>query len=62
MHKRKHKTKPEEGKGNLEIYLTAGEYVPAGIVGINNSTKHYSNYYTLQNHNSALSHNSYQPP
>lgn len=43
--KRKHKTKPEEGKGNLEMNLTAEAYVPAGIVDINNSTKYYSNYY-----------------
>lgn len=33
---------------------TAKAYVPADIVDINNSTKYYSNYYTLQNHNSAL--------
>jgi hypothetical protein len=33
---------------------TAEAYVPTGIVDINNSTKYYSNYYTLQNHNSTL--------
>ena len=40
-------------KANLEMNSTAEAYVPAGRVDINNSTKYYNNYYTLQNHNSA---------
>lgn len=48
------KTQNKRGEGNLEMNLTTEAYVPAGTVDINNSTKYYSNYYTLQNHNSAL--------
>lgn len=39
--------KTRREKGTLEMNSTAEVHVPAGTVDINNSTKYYSNYYTL---------------